>query len=138
MKATEGELVFRILQLQSRIQQEVGGALSAHGIGLSDYLVMDHLYGALNRKTRRCDLAAAVGLTPSGITRLLGPMEKIGLIQKEVNPRDARVSLVTLSAAGKQIFEEAKVSFEHASASLFEPLEAKQVGKLSKLITGLV
>ncbi|MDZ7871614.1 MAG: MarR family transcriptional regulator [Rheinheimera sp.] len=48
---------------------------------------------------RRSDLVELVGLSPSGITRLLLPLEKIGRVEKERNPRDARVSLVILSEA---------------------------------------
>jgi DNA-binding MarR family transcriptional regulator len=102
-KHTEGELVMNIINLQSKIQKRIGGALSVHGVGLSEYLVLHQLFIAPGQKMRRVDLAEQVGLSPSGITRLLNPMEKIGLIEKEENPRDARVSLVTLSIAGKRI-----------------------------------
>jgi len=83
---------------------------------------------------RRSDLAELVGLSPSGITRLINPMEKIGLVKKEENFRDARVSLVTLSAAGKKIYKDAKVSFTHTSVSLFEPLGVKQLDVLAELL----
>ena len=83
---------------------------------------------------RRVDLAEQVGLTPSGITRLLNPMEKIGLIEKEDNPRDARVSLVALSSAGKRVYQETHVSFQHASTDLFEQLDSQQLGKFSELV----
>lgn len=61
-------------------------------------------------------------------------MEKIGLIEKEDNPRDARVSLVTLSEAGKRTFDEAKVSFENASIALFESLDKKRLSAFSELL----
>ncbi len=65
---------------------------------------MDRLYQAADEAMRRIDLAESVGLSASGVTRLLLPMQKIGLVQKEQNPRDARVSLVKLTETGKQIF----------------------------------
>ncbi len=130
----EGELVEKIINFQSKIQRRMGGALSAHGIGLSEYLVLNQLHQAPNQMLRRTDLAEQVGMTPSGITRLLNPMEKIGLIEKEQNLRDARVSLVSLTEAGKRIFEESRTSFEHAAASLFEGLDRKQRGTLSELL----
>lgn len=127
-------LVIKIINLQSKIQKRIGGALSVHGIGLSEYLVLNQLYTAPTRNMRRSDLAEQVGLTPSGITRLLNPMEKIGLVEKEENPRDARVSLVTLSPAGKQVFEDAQTSFAHASAALLEPLDTTQLSRFSDLL----
>lgn len=87
---------------------------------------------------RRNELAERVGLSPSGITRLLNPLEKIGLVEKESNPRDARVSLVTLSGSGRQVFEEAKTSFSEASRVFFEPLDSTQLGKLSEMLKMLL
>lgn len=130
----EAGLVISIINMQSKIQKRIGAALSVHGIGLSEYLVLNQLYVATNQKMRRSELAEKVGLSPSGVTRLLNPMEKIGLIEKEDNPRDARVSLVTLSEAGKEIIEEAKVSFEYASVSLFESLDKKRLSAFSELL----
>jgi DNA-binding MarR family transcriptional regulator len=133
-KHTEGELVMNIINLQSKIQKRIGGALSVHGVGLSEYLVLHQLFIAPGQKMRRVDLAEQVGLSPSGITRLLNPMEKIGLIEKEENPRDARVSLVTLSIAGKRIYEETSISFQYAATALFESLDSKRLGSFSELV----
>lgn len=130
----EADLVINIISLQSKIQKRVGAALSAHGIGLSEYLVLNQLYIASNQKMRRSDLAEQVGLSPSGVTRLLNPMEKIGLIEKLHNPRDARVSLVALSETGKKITEEAKISFEYSSVALFESIEKKRLSSFSELL----
>ena len=130
----EADLVINIISLQSKIQKRVGAALSAHGIGLSEYLVLNQLYFATNQKMRRSDLAEQVGLSPSGVTRLLNPMEKIGLIEKSHNPRDARVSLVALSETGKKITEEARISFEYSSVALFEFIEKKRLSAFSELL----
>ena len=123
-----------IINLHSKVQKRVGSALSVHGFGLSEYLVLHQLFIAPGQKMRRVDLAEQVGLSPSGITRLLNPMAKIGLIEKEANPRDARVSLVTPSIAGKRVYQEAKISFQYASTALFEALESKQLGRFSELV----
>jgi DNA-binding MarR family transcriptional regulator len=133
-KNVEAGLVISIINMQSKIQRRIGAALSPHGIGLSEYLVLNQLCVATNQKMRRSDLAEKVGLSPSGVTRLLNPMEKIGLIIKEENPRDARVSLVALSEAGKQLIEDAQISFDHASVTLFESLDQKRLSAFSNLL----
>jgi DNA-binding MarR family transcriptional regulator len=131
---TESGLVISIVNLHSKIQKRIGGALSVHGIGLSEYLVLHQLFIAPGQTMRRVDLAEQVGLTPSGITRLLNPMEKIGLVEKEDNPRDARVSLVALSIAGKRVYQEAQISFQQASTTLLEQLDEKRLGRFSELV----
>ncbi len=79
--------------------------LSVHGIAFSEFMVMYHISLAPQQTIRRIDLAQEVGMSASGITRLLNPMEKIKLIEKEVNPRDARVSFVRLSNAGVELLK---------------------------------
>ncbi len=137
-KNSPSQLVIDLMSLQSKIQKRVGGPLSAHGIGLSDYFVLNQLYQSQFQKMRRSDLAESVGLSPSGITRLLNPLEKIGLVEKELNPRDARVSLVTLTSVGKKIYEDAKVSFEQTAQTMFEPLNVAQLKTLSDLLKSVV
>lgn len=131
------QLVIELGNLQARIQKKVGSALSVHGLGLSDYFVLNQLYVAPTQTMRRHDLAELVGLSPSGITRLLLPLEKIGLVEKETNPRDARVSLVILSAAGKQLYEDARLSFAEASSQLFKSLNAEQQNNLLAMLQAL-
>ena len=81
-------LVIDLMNLQGIIQKKVGGALSMHGLGLSDYFVLNQLYLAPAQKMRRSELAERVGLSPSGITRLLNPLEKIGLVENYFCPED--------------------------------------------------
>lgn len=80
---------------------------SLNGLGLTEFIVLLQLYEEKEGKMRRVDLAEKVGLTASGITRLLLPMEKIGLVFKEPNAMDARSSLVALAPGGRQKLEEA-------------------------------
>ncbi len=82
---------------------------------------------------RRIELAEHVGLSASGVTRLLAPMEKIKIVEKELNPRDARQSLVKLSKTGQQLYKEARVSFEHCANSLLGNLNENQQQKLVEL-----
>ncbi len=87
----------------AKLQTELSRHLDAHlnGIGFTEFIILYHLSQADDQKMRRIDLAGKVGLTASGVTRLLLPMEKIGLIKKESNEHDARVSYVVLASGGK-------------------------------------
>lgn len=120
-----------------KLQKQLAGALSIHGIGFTEYLVLRHLNLAPGNKLRRIDIAAKVGLTASGVTRLLNPMQKIGLVSKEESPRDARVSLVTLTDAGKRTFENSDSSFGDASKDLLSRLDGKSRKALEIIVLTL-
>ena len=70
-------------------------------------MLLNSLFDSPNKTMTRIDLAESIGRTASGVTKMLRPMEKIGLIQKEVGARDARVSLVKISKAGERLFKDA-------------------------------
>ena len=73
-KHYESDLMICLLAVGSRIQRRVAGTLSVHGIGLSEYLVLHRLCASPSQTLRRSDLAEQVGLSPSGITRLINPI----------------------------------------------------------------
>ncbi len=77
------------------------------GLGLNEFMILHQLHISTDETLRRIDLADNVGLTQSGITRLLAPMEKIGLVKRKACAEDARVSYVVLAPGGKRKYEEA-------------------------------
>lgn len=130
----ETELIIFLTQVNNKLQKRLSGPLSVHGISFTEYLLLRQLNQAPNKKLRRIDLAESVGLSASGVTRLLNPMEKIGLIDKEEVLRDARVSLVVLTAAGEQIFADAHQTFSDVSLSMLSVLNPKQIATLSETL----
>ena len=85
------KLVIELSALHSSVLKRIESQLSIHGISFTEFLVMHRLSAAPSKTLRRIDLAESVGLSASGVTRVLKPMEKIHLVEKESNPRDARV-----------------------------------------------
>ena len=111
--------ILNIVKVQSVITKKFDG-LSLHGLSLTDFMILHILSQASGNRLRRIDLAESTGLTASGITRIISPMEKMGLVVKEHNDRDARVSYVKLTAAGDRIFKEATVTAEHIANKLLD------------------
>ncbi|MEX0741084.1 MAG: MarR family transcriptional regulator [Pseudohongiella sp.] len=131
--ASQSELLLKLVALHTRIQKQLSGPLSFHGISFTEYLVLKQLHDAPAQKLRRIDLAQQVGLSASGVTRLLNPMEKVGLVSKEEAARDARVSLVTLTGAGKTVFQDADVSFGQVAKAVMTSLDGEDQKHLARL-----
>lgn len=108
--------------------------LSTHGINFTEFMLMYHLNQAQNQTLSRIALAEKVALSASGVTRVLQPMEKIGLTDKNVNPRDARQSLVTLNPTGQQIFQDAMVTVEETAKDLLSLLTQEEQSTLLTLL----
>lgn len=127
-------LVIQNALLASRLARRVSHRLSMHGINLTEYLVMHYLSGSANNAVPRIELAEHIGMSASGVTRLIAPMEKNGLITKRANPRDARQSLVKLSKTGMRLYREASVSFESVASDSIGGLSRSQQSKLVELL----
>jgi DNA-binding MarR family transcriptional regulator len=72
-----------------------------HGIAEGDYAVLVNLSEAPGERLRMCDLACALHLSPSGITRRLDGMVKQGLVVREPSTEDRRVMLAVLTPVGR-------------------------------------
>ena len=118
-QSSYGEIAKQIWFNAAVISKNLDNSLGAiHGIGLTEYMVLLHLMKAQNHALRRIDIADALARTASGVTRLLVPMERIGLVEKETNQRDARVSLVKITPAGEELFQNATLTVNEKSASI--------------------
>lgn len=98
---------------------------------------MHHLNQNQDGRMRRTDLADRIGLTTSGITRLLLPMEKIGLISRQSDKNDARVSYVVLTKGGKTKFTEGLERLEIFGEDLVPDTKLKKLEEVTKLINEL-
>ena len=94
------------------VYQDVMASLNAelletHDLAEGDYAVLVNLSEAPDERLRMCDLAAALHLSPSGITRRLDGMVKAGLVAREPSTEDRRVMLAVLTSEGRRRLERA-------------------------------
>lgn len=80
-----------------------------HKIGLASYDVLVQLVEAPRRKLRMSELADAVLLSRSGLTRLVDRMQREGLVERQPDPYDARGLFTVLTPAGLAALKDAAV-----------------------------
>jgi DNA-binding MarR family transcriptional regulator len=120
------------------ISKKMDASLGAiHGIGFAEYMALHQLNAAPQSMIRRIDLAHQLHRSASGVTKMLNPMEKIGLVSRESNPRDARVSLVRLTDTGRQTYQQASNTLEQLTAEVFAHLDGADTHTLHGLLDGI-
>lgn len=107
------------------------------GLGFGELAVLYAISQAPEGRIRRIDLADEVGLTASAVTRLLIPLEKIGVIKREAHQRDARVSYAIMTRPGKEMFENAITALEHKCNDLIPDSEASSIPQASSLLRSI-
>src|SRR5476649_421296 len=113
------EFALRLARAQAalvrRLDQVLGGY---HGISFGDFMLLHYLNRAPGGRLRRVDLAERQGLTASGVTRTLLPLEKIGLVERQQDPRDARVGYAAITPTGQEMLNNAMVTAQKISGDL--------------------
>lgn len=112
------DALLQLARARAELVRELDRAVNGHGLGFSDFVLLRTLAATPDGRMRRSELAHALGVTPSAVARQLGPLERMGLVDRESNPRDARLALVVLTDAGARVFEEASATADERARSI--------------------
>jgi DNA-binding MarR family transcriptional regulator len=114
------DAALRLVRAQAALVRRFDSRLSGlHGVSLADFTLLLRLGQAPGGRMRRVDLAEALGLTASGVTRGLAPLERVGLVTREADARDARVTYASLTATGRRRLREMRATAEETAAEIF-------------------
>ena len=131
-----GDLALALAGAHTRLERSLDAQLSAtRGISFAEYRILRALRDAPEDSLARVELARSVGFTPSGITRALKPLEKIGMIRTTVSERDARLSLAELTRAGRQVVTDSTEVIEDVVLSI---TGGRQRATLEDLVNALL
>jgi DNA-binding MarR family transcriptional regulator len=130
----------RLARADAELRRRMDAHLSGwYGLSRTDFTSLLTLAGSPDRSLRRIDLAEQLGLTASGVTRLLGPLERLGLVERHANPADARVALTSLTPAGEERVRDALETARGSASDLLEQrFSAEEIATLGALLGRLV
>ena len=121
MTQTQTTNALRLLQAADALRAKLSGEFSAvHGISVNEFFMLMHLEQATRSRLPRVELAKRMHVSASTVTRMAAPMEKIGLLSRKVDERDARLAFVVLTDTGKERLEEAKATFAKQAGYAFQ------------------
>ncbi len=87
------------------LQNALEGDLSNVGLTVGDYQVLVYLSEREDERMRMCDLASLLHLSPSGLTRRLDGLVRMGAVAREPSPEDRRATLAALTPSGRRLLE---------------------------------
>lgn len=119
-RRTALETITLLSRVRAELVRDVDRAASGHGIGFSDLTLLRELARTSDGRMRRSDLADQLGVTTSAVARQLGPLERIGVVDRESNPKDARLAIVVLTDAGRRVADESGIVAEERARMLLD------------------
>ncbi|MEE9315082.1 MAG: MarR family transcriptional regulator [Rhizobiaceae bacterium] len=132
--------VLRLLQSSQLIEARIAGEFSCvHGISVNEMFLLMQLEQAPLQRLPRVELAKRLNTSASTVTRMAAPMEKLGLVSRQSDERDARLAFVVLTEAGATRVSEARTTFAKQAGYVFrDRWEPEEIEQLSALLGRLV
>ena len=130
----------RLLQAGDQFRARLSSEFSAvHGLSVNEFFLLMHLDTATSNRLARVELAKRMHVSASTVTRMVAPMEKIGMVKRELDERDARFAFVAITPAGQTRLKEAQATFAKQSGYAFQDRWTKEeLTNLSELLYRLV
>jgi DNA-binding MarR family transcriptional regulator len=100
----------------ARAHGAIERALKAHGLGVSEFEVLDRLATGEGDERRMHDVGEALHLSQSALSRVVGRLEQDGLATRGLCREDRRGIYVRITDAGRERYEAAKPDHRAALA----------------------
>ncbi|GLZ43496.1 MarR family transcriptional regulator [Actinokineospora sp. NBRC 105648] len=104
----------RLVALHSRIEQELARALTPFDLGLSEYRALSRLAVAPHGELRMQNLAEAIGLNQSSVSRLVARLDQADLTARTMCADDRRGIYSAITAHGRERQSAAEPAYEAA------------------------
>jgi DNA-binding MarR family transcriptional regulator len=97
-----------LLSRHARTACALDEALSEHGLGMSEFEVLERLACDCGERPRMQELAEQIHLSQSALSRTVARLEKDGLVHRAMCPEDRRGVAVCLTPDGRERYEVAR------------------------------
>jgi DNA-binding MarR family transcriptional regulator len=105
-----------LLDQHARVTCALERALRDHELGVSEYEVLDRLALSDDQHRRMQDVGADLHLSQSALSRVVGRLERDGLVKRGMCPNDRRGVMVCLTDEGRERWEAARPAHREALA----------------------
>lgn len=123
------ELLIQLTKVNAIISRK----LISHGLSFSDFIILYLIQSSKEKKLKRIELAELMGLTASGITRMILPLEKLHILQKMEDTADARTKYTKLTKVGEELYKDAKTWINLKIEDLLPEIKKNEIEKILKI-----
>lgn len=131
-------VIGRISRLARELEQRLEPVYREHGLEAGWYDVLATLRRAgPPYRLRPTEFTSALMLTSSGTTKRLDRLEQAGLIARAPDPEDRRGTLITLTAAGRELVDSVSAAHLENESRILSALTDAERRKLADLLRKL-
>jgi DNA-binding MarR family transcriptional regulator len=135
-KSSVQEALLNLLVTADFIRGRMETACAAFGITASQYNVLRILRGHPPGHSR-CEIARRMLERAPDVTRLVDRLERQGLVERDRDAQDRRLSITRITASGRELLERMEPAIEETNRFFAERVSPGDRGELSRICEGL-
>ena len=136
MHAFEEDLNYQLIQLMKEHRQRAEEALSQLGLHVSQELVLFVLWR--EEGLSQSELAARLRVELPTLTKAVQRMERAGLLIRQADEKDTRVSRVSLTEKGRALYAPALTIWQDVEARMLHGMTEIEQALLRRLLQQMV
>ena len=132
----DSEMTWLLHRAAQRMRAVTGAAAEQHGRSLRDHIVLS----ALDKSPglTQVELGRALGMDKTTLTSELDRLERAGLVERTVDPRDRRARVLAVTAAGDAARRAVAADAERAETTALATFSGEEVATLRRMLFELV
>lgn len=131
-------LIARLNRFVRLAERRMEATFAAHGLTMADFDVLSAIVRTGDGGCSAGHLAAAMMLSPSGVTGRLDRLEGAGLVTRTPDPHDRRALHVVLTPTGRDLVDRSVTDHLATETDLLSPLADRERAQLGRLLTKLL
>ncbi len=137
MKPTPGyELINRVVSAATVLVKESHRVFRPHGITEAQFNILNVLGQAPEGASQR-ELSDELVVDRSNVTGLLDRMEKAGWVRRDDHPKDRRIYVVTLTAAGRKLWQKVLPDYLRAVDEVTAAVDTAEMRRMGEFLKRL-
>lgn len=128
----ENSIAFEVMHIYRRMLQRGSQAMERMNIGVGQVPILK-LLGENGTMTQR-QIAEEIRVTPATICGTMKRMEKAGLIRRQSNARDGRVTCISLTDEGRTRMTEAKDAIDRSHSEMLSGFSDEELQMLHDFV----
>ena len=132
----DSELTWLLHRAAQRLHTAVGVEAERHGLTLRDHIVLSAL--DKTRGLTQVELGLALGVDKTTLVSELDRLEKAGLIERTVDPRDRRARIPALTTAGDSLRATIAVGTAAAETTATQSIDPELLASLRDALYSII
>lgn len=132
----DSEMTWLLHRAAQRMRAVTGAAAEQHGRSLRDHIVLS----ALDKSPglTQVELGRALGMDKTTLTSELDRLERAGLVERSVDPRDRRARVLAVTDAGDAVRRAVAADAEAAETAALAAFGSDEVDRLRRMLFVLI